>query len=241
MSKIKGSFAGTYDRFVSRASMLPEGLQELIKSIGSDDILEFGCGTGTVAVGLSLAGYNVTGIDHSPDMLKIAREKAKSSRAELKFIKGDIIDIDLGREFGLILCLGNTVPLMTGLNDCRRFFKNCVRHLKPGGTMIIQILNYDRILKYRPATFATDVLGDIIRVKQYRYGKSLIEFVVSLIDNTKIPPEIAVSRRKIRPWKRADLSRELRDAGFKKVAAYGDYLKSRFSLKSKDLVVVARI
>ncbi|MEE9553975.1 MAG: class I SAM-dependent methyltransferase [candidate division Zixibacteria bacterium] len=238
MGKFKGVIAGSYDRFLTRKSLLPDGLLGLVKSLKVREIIEFGAGTGTVAVGLSLEGYDVTGVDFSPEMLKKARQKAKSHNSETVFINGNIIEINLQKQFDLLLCLGNTLPIIQSARDSRKLLKNCAKHLKPGGSLVFQLLNYDRILKARPKTFGTEILDDVIRIKQYRYGKTLIDFVVSLIDISKIPPKITVRRGKIRPWIKSDLSRELKTAGFGKIRAFGSYSKERFSQKSKDLIMV---
>lgn len=239
MRRFKGAIARSYDSFLTRKSLLPKGLLELVKSTKARKIVEFGAGTGTVAIGLSLEGYDVTGVDFSPEMLKKARQKAKKHGADTRFINGNIVKADLRRRFDLLICLGNTLPIINNLKDTRALFKNCAHHLKPGGTIVIQILNYDRILKTRPETFSTEILDDIIRIKQYRYGKTLIDFVVSLIDITKIPPKITISRNKIRPWTRRELTAELKEAGFRKINALGDYSKNKFTIKSKDLIVIA--
>lgn len=239
MSKIRGKFAKTYDNFVRRGSLLPAGLPEFVDSTGAKEILEFGSGTGAVATGLSLAGYDVTGIDFSPDMLRVARSRAKKYGADTRFLNGDIVNIRLARRFDLLICLGNTLPLITGSGDSRRLLKNCIRHLKPGGVAIFQMLNYDRILKEKPTTFAVDSQENLIRIKQYRYGGKLLDFVVTLVDNSKVPPVITISKRKLRPWSKRQISSELIDAGFKKISAYGDFTRRRFNLSSKDLIIVA--
>jgi SAM-dependent methyltransferase len=188
---------------------------------------------------LSLAGYDITGIDFSTDMLREARSKARKYGADVRFLNDDIVKVRLDRRFDLLICLGNTLPLITGIGDSRRLLKNCIRHLKPGGAAIFQMLNYDRILKEKPTTFAVDSLDDLIRIKQYRYGAKLLDFVITLIENSKVPPVITISKRKLRPWTRREISVELKDAGFKKVSAYKDYSRERFNLSSKDLVIVA--
>ena len=241
MSKIKGRFAKNYDDFIKRDSLLPDGLLNLIKSKKADNILEFGCGTGSVAVGLSLEGYCVTGVDLSADMLGKARSKSKKFNSKTQFITGDITRINLNREYDLLLCLGNTFPLIHKLPDARRLTANFARHLNPGGTLIIQQLNYDRILQDKPRTFAVDRSENSIRIKQYKYGKSLIEFVVSILDLSTIPPRAHTSVSKIRPWKKVELFAELNNAGFNKIRALGDYHSSKFGPKSKDLIIVASL
>ncbi len=241
MSKIKGKFAGSYDRFVKRESLLPPGLLNLVRSLEAKDILEFGCGTGTVGVGLTAEGYRVTGVDYSEDMLRKARAKARLHRADTRFLYGDITKIRLREKFDLLLCLGNTLPLLGNLADSRKLFRNCANHLKPGGSVLFQILNYDRIMRDRPLTFAVDTAPDMIRIKQYGYGKKSIDFAVTLVDTSKIPPAVKTTRNKIHPWLKKDLAGELGGAGFRRITSLGGYNRERFGLKSKDLIIIAKL
>jgi glycine/sarcosine N-methyltransferase len=237
--KIRGTFASTYDRFVKRQSLLPAGLLELLKSTGTKNVLDFGCGTGTISVGLSMAGFDVTGVDYSPGMLKAARKKAQEHKANVEFVLADIARIRLRKEFDIIICLGNTIPHFTNYFQLNKFLQNCRRHLKPGGRIIFQELNYDRILKERPSTFAIDIDHEIVRFKQYRYRKNLIDFVVTIIDGNKTPPRQSVSIVKIKPWTKNELKNTLNQSGFKTISFYGDYSKTKFSLKAKDLIITA--
>ena len=240
--KIKGEFAKTYDSFVKRPSFLPPGLLEIVKSTSAKSILEFGCGTGTVAVGLSQAGYDVAGVDYSPEMLKAAREKAKGNQAKVRFVLADITEasLKLNKRFDIILCLGNTLALITNYSMLNRFLANCQKHLNSGGHIIFQQLNYDRILKERPATFAINVDRDIVRFKQNRYGKNYIDFVVTIVDGARIPPKQTVTIARLKPWTKAELKKIMTESGFKKISFYGDYIKGKFSIKAKDLIILAR-
>lgn len=241
MPGIKGRFAKSYDKFVNRASFLPDGLGQLVESCGPREIVEFGCGTGRVATGLSQLGYDVTGVDISRDMLREARKKAAGLNDKPDFIEADIIKIDLQYKFDLLLCLGNTVPLIFKLPDARKLFRNFARHLRPGGTLIIQQLNYDKILKEKPRTFAIDTVENHLRIKQYNYKRNLVNFTVTIVDHSHVPPKIARTYSRLRPWKKADLISELKKAGFGGLRAYGNYSKSKFSGKSKDLIVVGKL
>ncbi|MCU0607724.1 MAG: class I SAM-dependent methyltransferase [Candidatus Edwardsbacteria bacterium] len=68
-------------------------LVDLVRRAGlpaSGDLLDLGCGTGTFAVLLARAGFTVTGIDSSPEMLRIARDKAARARAKVRLSEGDL-------------------------------------------------------------------------------------------------------------------------------------------------------
>ena len=59
-----------YDEWISYITSL---LHEY--NITDGLVAELGCGTGTITEGLAAAGYDMIGIDVSPDMLEIANEK----------------------------------------------------------------------------------------------------------------------------------------------------------------------
>lgn len=237
--KIQGVFANNYDRFVKRDSLLPPALERLIKSVNPQSILEFGCGTGTIAVGLALNTFDVTAVDFSDDMLKIARRKANTYRTKIKFIKADIAKIDLGRTFDCIICLGNILPQFRSASSLAKLLENCQRHLNPDGVLIAQQLNYDRILKSRPATFATDIDENLMRIKQYRYHREYIDFVVTLLDTSVVPPARSSHSSRLKPWKADQLLKHSRIAGFGKIEIFGNYDKEVFTLDSKDAVLYA--
>jgi 2-polyprenyl-3-methyl-5-hydroxy-6-metoxy-1,4-benzoquinol methylase len=242
MGKIKGAFAKTYDSFIKRPNLLPAGLLELIRSKNARSVVDFGCGTGNIAIGLALEGYDVTGVDYSTDMLKIAQAKAKEIKSDVKFVCGDIIRVNLKRSYDVLLCTGNTIALICNKKDIKRLLDNCKRHLAPGGHIIFQQLNYDRMLKNGSGTFAVESGSDgIIRIKQNRFNRIKSEFFVTIIDSHKIPPIISTNRGIIRPWLKTDLIGLLRDAGFTHIHPRGNYDGEAFGSKSTDLILIATI
>jgi 2-polyprenyl-3-methyl-5-hydroxy-6-metoxy-1,4-benzoquinol methylase len=242
MGKIAGKLAGSYDRFVRRTTFLPEGLLEMVRSTSGERIVEFGCGTGTVAVGLGLQGFEVVGVDYSPAMLKEAKRKARENKVKVRFVRDDILKVDLRNKFDLLLCLGNTVPHFTSKRQLTKLIRNCKRHLGPkGGSLIFQLLNYDRIMMGKPGTFAIDVADNFVRFKQYRYRKHLVDFVVTLVEADRIPPKMTLSRTTLKPWTKSQIKRILADEGFNGLKFYGSYGREQFTEKSKDLIVVGRL
>jgi 2-polyprenyl-3-methyl-5-hydroxy-6-metoxy-1,4-benzoquinol methylase len=52
-------------------------------------VVDLGCGTGTLSVLLAQQGHEVTGIDISPKMLEVAREKARAASVRVDFEVAD--------------------------------------------------------------------------------------------------------------------------------------------------------
>lgn len=70
------------------------------------DILDIGCGVGTVDLYLAAKGKNVTGIEISKNALQVARKNAKllGLDKKTKFLLGDFTTTFLGKKFDLIIC-----------------------------------------------------------------------------------------------------------------------------------------
>ena len=97
-------------------------------------LLELGCGTGAVLSGLSAVG-SLTGMDISPNMLDIARERLPGAH----FIPGDISSFDLGRRFDVIVCTYDVLNHLAEFNRWIACFACTRKHLAEGGLFIFDV------------------------------------------------------------------------------------------------------
>ena len=102
-------------------------------------ILDVGSGTGHHVDKLSQYDLNVIGIDKSPSMIDIARK----NYPKYVFKVGDVLDISnfQNNQFTHILCLYFTIYYF---EDKQTFFNNCMEWLKPGGSLIIHVVNREK-------------------------------------------------------------------------------------------------
>jgi SAM-dependent methyltransferase len=108
-------------------------------------VLELGSGTGRVLIPTARAGSSITGLDSSPSMLAICRDRlgreAPDVRSRATLLEGDMRAFDLGRRFALITLPFRpfqhlvTVEEQLGCLDCIR------RHLAPDGRLILDLFN----------------------------------------------------------------------------------------------------
>ncbi|MDI6803790.1 MAG: class I SAM-dependent methyltransferase [Bacteroidota bacterium] len=118
---------------------------ELFRSWGhnkSCKILDIGCGTGRHAIELAKRCYNVVGVDLSENMLAKARDKAKLSGAEIKFVCADARTLSYTNEFDLVImiCEG-AFPLMETDDMNFQILQNAAQALKQNGKFIFTTLN----------------------------------------------------------------------------------------------------
>jgi SAM-dependent methyltransferase len=95
-------------------------------------IVELAVGTGRVAIEVAReSGKRVLGIDSSPAMLELARERSTGLPLELRL--GDMLDVELEEPAALIYVPGRSLLHLQGWHDKRRVFERVAASLRPGG------------------------------------------------------------------------------------------------------------
>lgn len=126
-------------------------LEELNLPPGSR-ILDMGCGTGRHAIGLALAGYEVTGVDISAGMLAQARKAASTAGVSVTWVQADARGYRSEARFdaAISLCEGALCLLAPEDDPLTRdlgVLANMSAALKPGGRLIITVLNACRMIR----------------------------------------------------------------------------------------------
>lgn len=136
------TFAAFYDRYFGHYAekAAPFFLCFLASRIStsSREVLDLGCGTGRIALHFLQAGYDFTGLDSSPSMLALARDRClrflPTGRA--RFLQTDISSFELEGPFGLALSTYNTLNHLDSEEKLRGCFRSVRRCLAPGGLLM---------------------------------------------------------------------------------------------------------
>ncbi len=132
--------AATYDDDVD--AFKPEAVEPVVDFLaelaGSGNALEFGIGTGRIALPLAMKGIEVHGIELSNAMIAKLAEKTGSDR--ILVTQGDFATTSCGRSFSLVYLIFNTIMNLTTQDEQVRCFQNAASHLKPGGSFVIEVM-----------------------------------------------------------------------------------------------------
>lgn len=120
---------------------------------GSGPALEFGIGTGRIALPLSQRGVRLHGIELSPAMA--ARLRAQPDGPTIGVTIGDCATAQVDESFSVVYLLRNTITNLTTQDEQVACFRNAARHLEPGGTFVIE--NYIPELRRLPPGERTQV------------------------------------------------------------------------------------
>ena len=105
---------------------------------GAGDALEFGVGTGRIALPLAQRGVPVHGIDLSEAM--VARLRAKPGAEQVVVTVGDFASTTLEGTFSVVYLVANTIMNLTTQDEQVFCFLNAAAHLEPNGCFVIEVL-----------------------------------------------------------------------------------------------------
>ncbi|WP_051696370.1 class I SAM-dependent methyltransferase [Streptomyces sp. NRRL S-244] len=98
------------------------------------DVLDVGCGTGSLALLLAEAGHRVTGVDLAPQMVAQAEAKLAAAGLAARFLVGDAGAPPTGQEqYDVVL----SRHLLWTLPDPRAALRAWAARLRPGGRLVL--------------------------------------------------------------------------------------------------------
>jgi SAM-dependent methyltransferase len=126
------------DVYDDTAARLPtrQTVERLAELAGDGPVLEFGIGTGRLALPLRERGIPVAGVDGSSEM--IAALRAKPGGADVEVVEGDFSTVRIPGEFSLVVLIYNTIFALPDQDAQVRCFANAAAHLRAGGRFVVE-------------------------------------------------------------------------------------------------------
>lgn len=208
-------------------------------------VLDVGCGPGGYAVEMAKWGLEVTGVDLDEKMIEKAGARAREAGVTVDFRVGDmryLAAVEAG--FDAAICIGNTLANLVEESEIRLALHQMALRLRGGGVLVVQIVNYDRILRYGVSELPTIVnegKGLTFRRTYRERGDGKLEFTARLefAPPSRLAGETVENVTTIRPTLKDELRSWLLDAGFDHPAFYGAFDFSPHSPDSPATVAVA--
>jgi SAM-dependent methyltransferase len=245
--------ARLYDAFPFAAD-LPLYLE--LAAVQGGRVLEVACGSGRVLVPLAQAGHRVTGVDASPHMLAVAREKlaaaSPAAQANASLVQDDMRSFELDERFDLAVIAVKSFAYLTERAGQERTLARVAAHLRPGGLLAIDLMHPAPAWLLEPVgSLRQDLVHDVpaqgITVArteavvstdlaaQVRIIRSAYEIVAA--DGTVTKRFVEWPYRYIYRFEAEHL---LERAGFVVEALYGGYQREPFSSESRTMLFLAR-
>ena len=219
-----------------RKILLSNFIDERFKSTA-----DIGCGTGVDSISLSQYGLNVTAFDPSIEMINAAKENSKRTNTQIDFQNYSAYEIPKAfyNKFDFVVSLGNTIANIP-LNKIDRSITNLFKMLRQDGSVLIQLLNYEKILRDKERIVNINKKDNEYFIRFYDFDKNSLTFNILKFIADKTSERELIST-KIFPYKAKELKTLLKTIGFKKIELFGGLDKKAFKVKtSNDLVLFAK-
>ncbi len=212
-------------------------------------VLEIGVGTGRVALAIARIGVDVVGIDVSPSMLAIARQRFEREglldKVELR--EGDMRALDLGdRRFPIVMLPYRVLAHALTPDELLETLRHVREHLTPGGRLVFNLpvpggedlaggmgLRRDGRFEMDDGTEAV-----VLRSSEYQPGTQQIrfDFIVDHLDQAGTVVRRVHSEMVVRQNSPGEIEHALALAGFQLVDRWGWFDGRPFGADSIEMV-----
>jgi SAM-dependent methyltransferase len=148
-----GTLAGVYEWLVPEPLLTPEGsvgaFAEVLEALDPGArVLDCAAGTGQLAVGLRLLGFDVTASDASGAMVERTKRLAADRRVEVPTVActwEQLVDQGWSNRFDAVFCVGNSITHAPGQTARRTALGQMAAVLRPGGTLVLTSRNWELV------------------------------------------------------------------------------------------------
>lgn len=111
---------------------------------GQERILDLACGFGRHSLELARRGFDVTGVDITPEYVKYASTQAEKEGLNARFYCRDIRRVDDQGTFDVVLNMADgAIGYLENDAENAKIFEVVSRALKPGGKHLMDVMNGD--------------------------------------------------------------------------------------------------
>nr|OUZ34554.1 methyltransferase [Enterococcus sp. 9D6_DIV0238] len=134
------TFAFVYDE-VMDDSLYDEWLAFSKRHLPEDkkEVLEMACGTGALAVNFAKAGFSVTALDLSEEMLMMASKRAAEEEVHIQFVQGNMMDLSEMGQYQAITCFSDSLCYMENRQEIQQVFDDTYQALEEEGIFIFDV------------------------------------------------------------------------------------------------------
>ncbi|HZW39627.1 MAG TPA: class I SAM-dependent methyltransferase [Ignavibacteriaceae bacterium] len=198
-------------------------------------ILDLACGAGRHAAVFAERLFDVTGIDLSGNLLRIAKDYSFKRNLNTKFIRSDLKYFQLKKKFDVIVNLFTSFGYFETDEENYALFKRIYNHLEKPGYFVLDYLNKNYV-KDNLVPSSIDENGDI-KIEQKR-----------TILNNRIIKDIKVNKldkafnfqESVRLFSSEEILFNLRLNGFNIENVFGDFEGNEFKESSPRLIIIAK-
>ncbi len=136
-----------YKLYTKEAKKEVDFVINVLGLLPKDKVFDLGCGFGRHSIELAKRSFNVTGIDISRSLLKIAKKEARRAKVKPNFINKDIRKLKIRNEFVGAIMMLNVFGIMSTEQEDEIILENIYKSLRKRGKIFIDLRNPEKLKK----------------------------------------------------------------------------------------------
>lgn len=206
-------------------------------------VLDAGCASGLTTLLFAREGIAAVGLDRSRKMIEVARRARQPEGLPILYRQGSFerLPKSLHGEFDLVVCLANSISGVGTLANLAMSLKNFHAVLRPGGSLVLQMLNYAAVEENTILPIKATRNGDIVYERFSERQGSILFIYVTRADFGQTPPKFEVFRHAFENFSPEQVLKGVEKAGFADIRRFADLqFTKKFGCRSRDLVLTGR-
>ena len=227
------------------ADFIEEIISQEFKSGKPDLVLDLACGTGRMTIELAKRGYDMTGVDYSPEMLNEARIQADKCGFDGKilWLCQDMCEFELYGTVDVAVCCLDSINHLTDNKSLKKTLFLVHNYLIPDGLFIFDVNGKNKFeTVYADRSYVMEENNTVCVWQNYYNSKNgICNFYISVFEEQKDGSYIRhdeIQREKM--YTVRSIKAALKESGFEFIGAYSDFDFSEGTDKNDRIYFVAR-
>lgn len=196
-------------------------------------VLDLACGKGRHSVTLFTHGYNVLGVDLSPQSIDYAEYM---SNEHLQFQVHDMREVIQGEKFDAVFNLFTSFGYFATHEDNKKVLSSVNQMLNPEGLLLIDFMNASKVISNLVTQEIKEVDGITFNISRKYDGDHIFKYIHFEADGTEHN-----YMERVQALKLADFQSLLQEANFDIIDTFGDFNLGSFDEANSDrLIILAR-
>ncbi|NLM11807.1 MAG: class I SAM-dependent methyltransferase [Clostridiaceae bacterium] len=234
-------FAYVYDRLMRDIdySKLADYIEVLFSEYGAIKpklLLDLACGTGNLTLEFARRGYDMIGIDISPDMLNCALEKSVNAQVSPLWVCQDMRSFELYGTVDAVVCTMDSLNYIIEICDLKSVFALVKIYLNPGGLFIFDMNTQYKFENILGDNIFYEIGEDITYIWQNIYNRDTRICTFDLTFFVKESGQLykrLEEEQKQKAWSVNEVKAALDESGLKLIKVFDEYTLNPPSEKSE--------
>jgi SAM-dependent methyltransferase len=197
------------------------------------NVLDLACGPGRHSILFAQKGFNVTAVDLSKNLLRVAKAAAAKANVKINFVEADLRNLCIKSRFNLVLNLFTSFGYFEDDKENFKLFNKAFYYLDKDGYFVLDFFNKNYIEK-NIVPLSKDIMdGEIIIQRRKIEGKRVIKKITIIKDG--IEKHFMES---VRMFDKDELLKEMINIGFEIKKIFGGIRGRNFDLETSPRIII---